>query len=170
MAWVIFQTYWRVTSPGSKPKSTEFGPSQAASIRFGIMLLVLVLLILGFFFTDSSVIRDPAMRIAGSVVMLLGFGLAVWSKKQLGASWGLPMAKVNDAELITSGPYRIFRHPIYVGVWIAMVGTAMATNWHLLVIPLACGIDFVYSAYNEERLLLQKFPNKYPAYRNRTII
>lgn len=168
-AWVIFQAYWRLSSRHKKRDAFNINPSQGASLRLGIMVLVLVLLILGFFFTDASVVRNSALRIIGTITMLIGFGLAVWSKKQLGESWGLPMAKVTDGDLITSGPYRFFRHPIYVGVWLAMVGTALATNWHLLIIPLVCAVDFVHSAVNEERTLTQKFPKAYPAYRSRTI-
>ena len=78
------------------------------------------------------------------------------------------MTQKNDPELVTSGPYRFVRHPIYSGLLLAIVGTALATNLSLLIAAAVLGIYFAYSARVEERLLTTSFPVAYPGYRART--
>jgi len=69
---------------------------------------------------------------------------------------------------VTSGPYRLVRHPIYSGILLAGVGTAVALRWSWIVAPVLAGIYFVYAATVEERYLTQQFPDDYPAYRRST--
>ena len=67
-----------------------------------------------------------------------------------------------------TGPYAFIRHPIYGGVLLMMVGTALgfAPVWWLAAG--AAGIYFFYSARAEERFMGERFPDSYPAYRART--
>jgi protein-S-isoprenylcysteine O-methyltransferase Ste14 len=80
----------------------------------------------------------------------------------------MPMTRKDDPELVTSGPYRLVRHPIYTGLLTAVVGTALATNLIVLGIAAVLGIFFCYSATVEERNLGTTFPSAYPEYRART--
>jgi protein-S-isoprenylcysteine O-methyltransferase Ste14 len=75
------------------------------------------------------------------------------------------MSQKNETELVTSGPYRLVRHPIYSGVLLAGVGTAVALSWQWLIAVALAGVYFVYSATVEERNLTTQFPDTYPAYR-----
>jgi protein-S-isoprenylcysteine O-methyltransferase Ste14 len=70
--------------------------------------------------------------------------------------------------LVTSGPYHLVRHPIYSGILIAGVGTAVGLNWLWLIVVLLAGVYFVYSATVEERFLTEQFPDAYPAYKQAT--
>ena len=60
------------------------------------------------------------------------------------------------------------RHPIYFGIVLAMVGTAIAVSvyWPLAVVLL--GGYFIYSAFMEERRMAQVFPDTFPAYKQST--
>lgn len=78
------------------------------------------------------------------------------------------MTQKQDPELVTSGPYRLVRHPIYSGVLVAGVGTAVALSWMWLTIVALAAIYFTYSATVEERYLTEQFPDTYPAYRRST--
>jgi protein-S-isoprenylcysteine O-methyltransferase Ste14 len=69
---------------------------------------------------------------------------------------------------VTSGPYRLVRHPIYSGILVAGLGTAVALSWLWLAVFALAGIYFVYSASVEERYLAEQFPQQYPAYRRST--
>ena len=73
-----------------------------------------------------------------------------------------------DTELITRGPYALVRHPIYSGILLMMVGTAIGliAAWWLVVA--AAAVYFVYSARAEERYMCERFPDAYPAYGART--
>jgi protein-S-isoprenylcysteine O-methyltransferase Ste14 len=91
---------------------------------------------------------------------------AVWAKAFLGKNWGVPMSLKQGHDLITTGPYRIVRHPIYSGILLAQLGSWLASSpvW-LFVMSL---IYFRYSARVEERLMLQQFPDQYPDFKRRT--
>jgi protein-S-isoprenylcysteine O-methyltransferase Ste14 len=73
-----------------------------------------------------------------------------------------------DAKLITNGPYRYIRHPMYVGVLLAC-GGLVATSYDSLRISLLLSLCFVlYSkACIEERILLAAFP-EYQTLKNKT--
>jgi protein-S-isoprenylcysteine O-methyltransferase Ste14 len=43
------------------------------------------------------------------------------------------MSKKVEPELVTSGPYQLVRHPIYSGILLAGVGTAVALSWMWLI-------------------------------------
>jgi protein-S-isoprenylcysteine O-methyltransferase Ste14 len=78
------------------------------------------------------------------------------------------MSQKDDPELVTSGPYHLVRHPIYSGILIAGIGTAVALSWLWLIAAVLAGVYFVYSATVEERNMAQQFPETYPAYRRST--
>jgi protein-S-isoprenylcysteine O-methyltransferase Ste14 len=74
----------------------------------------------------------------------------------------------DDPELVTSGPYHLVRHPIYSGILLALVGTAVALSWSWLTAAVLAGAYFIYSAKVEERYLTEQFPDDYPAYKRST--
>jgi protein-S-isoprenylcysteine O-methyltransferase Ste14 len=78
------------------------------------------------------------------------------------------MSKKDEPELVTSGPYRLVRHPIYSGILLAGIGTAVALNWMWLVAVVLAGIYFIYSAFAEETYLSGQFPTTYPQYKRST--
>ena len=69
---------------------------------------------------------------------------------------------------MTSGPYHLVRHPIYSGILMAGVGTAVALSWLWLIAVALAGVYFVYSATVEERNMATQFPETYPTYRRST--
>jgi len=78
------------------------------------------------------------------------------------------MSQKEDLELVTSGPYRLVRHPIYTGILVAGAGTAVALSWTWLIVVAFFAAYFGYSAVVEERNLAKRLPDSYPAYRSRT--
>jgi protein-S-isoprenylcysteine O-methyltransferase Ste14 len=80
----------------------------------------------------------------------------------------MPMTEKAEPELVTSGPYRFVRHPIYSGLLLALLGTALAINLFGLIVVVVLGAFFYYSASVEERNLTTSFPTAYPAYRAAT--
>jgi protein-S-isoprenylcysteine O-methyltransferase Ste14 len=146
---------------GRVPWSRELG------IRAVIALIVVLLIRLGAF-RGHGLNTDGWRAALGLLLFTLGLGFAIWARLHLGRNWGTPMTKKDDPELVTGGPYRLVRHPIYSGILVAGVGTAVALSWQWLVPVILAGIYFVYSATVEERFLTEQFPDTYPAYRNST--
>jgi protein-S-isoprenylcysteine O-methyltransferase Ste14 len=80
----------------------------------------------------------------------------------------MPMTQKEEPELVTTGPYRFVRHPIYSGILCGLLGTALAINLYWLIAVAVAGAYFIYSARVEERNLMRTFPTQYPGYRART--
>jgi protein-S-isoprenylcysteine O-methyltransferase Ste14 len=86
----------------------------------------------------------------------------------LGRNWGTPMTQKDEPELVTSGPYHLVRHPIYSGILVAGIGTAVALSWLWLTAVALAGVYFLYSATVEERFMTEQFPDHYPVYKRST--
>ena len=112
--------------------------------------------------------RDPWREAVGLVLFALGLGFAIWARVHIGRNWGTPMTQKVEPELVTSGPYRLVRHPIYSGILTAGIGSALALSWFWLVPVALAGSYFVYAATVEERYLAGEFPDTYPAYKRST--
>lgn len=78
----------------------------------------------------AQIPSDPQPGAGGRclAIWVLGLGLAVWARIYLGRNWGMPTSTKEDPELVTSGPYRTIRHPIYTGILLAMIGSAIAVT------------------------------------------
>jgi protein-S-isoprenylcysteine O-methyltransferase Ste14 len=130
--------------------------------------MVLVLLALLAVGSSSLVVHSPLLQVLGAVLFLCGIALAVWARICLGRNWGMPMTRKDEPELVTAGPYGLVRHPIYSGILLAVLGTALATDIYWLVAFAVLGVYFIYSARVEERLMTSAFPATYPSYRAKT--
>ncbi len=119
-------------------------------------------------FRGHGAAGEPWRAAVGLVLFGLGLGFAIWARVHLGRNWGTPMTRKVDPELVTSGPYRLVRHPIYSGILVAGIGTAVALGWPWLTAVVLAGVYFLYSATVEERYLAEQFPDEYPAYRRST--
>ena len=79
---------------------------------------------------------EPLLGGAGLVVTLAGVVLADWAKLRLGRWFSATFGIKPGQELVTDGPYRLTRHPIYTGGLVAFLGSAMVWN-SLLTLVLA---------------------------------
>jgi protein-S-isoprenylcysteine O-methyltransferase Ste14 len=164
-AWAAFWIYWLIAAFSMKRGRVPW--SRELRIRVVIIAAVIILLRLGAF-RDHGVNTSPWRAGLGLVLLALGLGIAIWARLHIGRNWGTPMTQKDDPDLVTSGPYHLVRHPIYLGILLAGVGTATALSWFWLVAVGIAGVYFVYSATVEERFLAEKFPDTYPAYRRST--
>ncbi len=165
VAWIAFWAYWLAAAAGTKAGRARWG--RFAGVRVMIVLVVLFLVRLGVF-KGTAANHDPWLGAVGVAVFVCGLALAVWARRSIGRNWGMPMSEKVDPELVTTGPYRQIRHPIYSGIILAMVGTAIAVSWYWLIAVGLLGAYFLYSAVMEERYMTERFPDDYPAYRRST--
>ena len=160
ITWIVFWLYWLGSAFGAK----EAAPGARRIPLIGVTALAVALLV-RVLRRGSLAVHSPVLGAVGAVLLVAGLGIALLARVYLGTNWGMPMTQKAEPELVTSGPYRFVRHPIYSGLLLAFVGTALATNLIGLFIALFLGAYFVYAATVEERNLEARFPNAYPAYR-----
>ena len=126
--------------------------------------------IAGTFLSVGIVLLPPqelssALYLISLALIIVGTVFAIWASLVLGRSISiLPQAR----RLVTSGPYSLVRHPLYLGEIVAIVGVALQyfSIWALLL----AGLQFAFQLQrmkNEERVLFQVFP-EYGAYMART--
>jgi len=105
----------------------------------------------------------------GIAITAAGLGFAVWARAYLGANWsGTVTVKVGH-ELVRTGPYRWVRHPIYSGMILALLGTALdrqQVRGLVAVILLYAG--FTIKSRIEELAMVSVFGAEYEEYRRRT--
>jgi protein-S-isoprenylcysteine O-methyltransferase Ste14 len=160
--WGVFGLYWLIAAAGAKQGSRTW------QIRPPGLLLVIAFVLLRVFKADSAAVHSAILQVVGVILFLCGLGLAVWARIYLGRNWGMPMTEKDEPELVTSGPYRFIRHPIYSGLLLAVLGTALATNIYWLIALGLLAIYFIYSARVEEQQLTSSFPAAYPNYQMKT--
>lgn len=167
VCWLAFYAAWAMLAIWFRSGGGRRSPALAIGV-----LIVVVALIFGHRLFSRIPIPSPGARaaawlIAGSVLCVLGVTCAIWARVTLGRNWGMPMTVHKDPELVTSGPYRYVRHPIYTGL------SAMLAGATLVLPPVApaallVAIYCVVSAIREERDMERRFPEAYPAYRRRS--
>jgi protein-S-isoprenylcysteine O-methyltransferase Ste14 len=171
--WLLFIAYWAVAAVGTKRSTGGRRWREEIGLRLVVILLIVAVLqsrSLRQFLAQiqRSVSHSDILGWIGAALCLAGFSLAINARRHLGRNWGIPMSRKEQPELVTSGPYALIRHPIYTGLILAMLGSAMGIEvfWALLLIPV--GAYFIYSARREEAVMLQLFPEQYAAYMART--
>jgi protein-S-isoprenylcysteine O-methyltransferase Ste14 len=168
--WIIFILYWISRARGVKRAAERQSWLSSQAYRAP---LTLGGILLWFPFRSypmrMALLPDTELtRAFGAVVCVLGLLVAVWARRTLAGNWSSTVTFKKGHELIQAGPYGFARHPIYSGILLMAVGTAIAGGrlhcWMGFVIMCA---GFWIKLTQEESLLLRHFPDDYPAYRAR---
>lgn len=110
------------------------------------------------------------VRWTGEAIALAGILLVGWSFEVLGPHYRGGVGLWDDHDLVTFGPYRWIRHPIYAGFIWAMLGIAfLSADWVVGLSGLALTLSIPYLRVPiEERQLEERFEERYREYRART--
>jgi protein-S-isoprenylcysteine O-methyltransferase Ste14 len=167
--WLVFVAYWAVAAVGAKRNTSNRLWGRGIGLRLIMILLIAAMMrspTLREFLADTqrSASHSDILGWTGVVLCVFGFGLAIIARWHLGRNWGMPMSDKEQPELVTSGPYAFIRHPIYTGLILAMLGSAIGVNIFWLVLLVPVGAYFICSARREEAAMLQLFPQLYSAY------
>jgi len=163
VCWLILIAYWIAKGRGVKPVAEQ--KSRAATRAYRIPLL------LGGILLWAHLRYSPTTelwRAFGAVVCVLGLLVAVWARRTLAGNWSRAVTFKQGHELIQAGPYRFARHPIYTGMLLMSLGSAVVGGWlHCWLGFLLMCAGFWIKLRQEESLMLRHFPDDYPPYRAR---
>ena len=106
----------------------------------------------------------------GFLLVLIGIGISIAARYALHTNWtGAAEYQIkNNHTLITHGIYHFIRHPIYVGMGIAFVGSEMVVGSYLFISMFAFFIAAYVQGKREEKILLAHFGKKYSIYMERS--
>lgn len=112
----------------------------------------------------------PYFFYIGISIMVIGEAIRQWSIYTLGKFFTYPVIIAADHKLITKGPYRIVRHPGYLGGIIFAAGLGIAVQSFiapLVTIGIIC-LAYAYRIYLEEKILKKAFGRHYFEYSKKT--
>jgi len=170
--WYAFGGYWLITWLRVKPTKAK---EPLASRLATIVPLVIAFELLFFPGLRVGPLRlrflpeDQWIAWTGVAWTSLGAAVAIWARYCLGEYWSARVSLKEGHRIIRSGPYAYVRHPIYAGMGLGAVGTAIVVGeWRgVLAVALVLAVHSL-KALREEALLLQEFGEEYVLYRRRT--
>lgn len=132
----------------------------ASILAFGIAVIGLFILIENHFLFSSNPITIA--------IQVLAAGLMIWSRITFGMRSFHGAANTTEGKLVTNGPYKYWRHPIYASVMYFIWASVIAYPFGL-TIAVACGVTvaLLTRALLEEKFLYKAYP-EYEEYAKRT--
>ena len=168
-SWAVFFGYWYVSA--RRTKSTCERQSRQAQMQWRAPLIVsyLILALAPWPAPDARLLpRGSGWGAAGAALALAGLAFCLWARRTLGANWSGTVTLKQDHELIQHGPYRFVRNPIYTGMLIMLLGTALWVGRRSAVLAMVLAVlGFVIKLRQEEEFMGRQFPESYAAYSRR---
>lgn len=159
--WIVFVAYWALGA--LKTRRTE--RKEPFTSRYGILFLEIVGFVM--LFSDDAGIgilaqrvipRTYAVAVTGVVLTWAGIAMALWARWHLGQYWSARITIKEDHKLIRTGPYARLRHPIYSGLDLAVIGSALAIDeWRCVVGVCLIILGYWIKARREEAMLTAQF-------------
>lgn len=105
----------------------------------------------------------------GIITALVPIFFLIWVHQHLDKQWSLALEIREDHKLITSGPYRYVRHPMYLGIFVYTFGLMMISLDLLVMLFFAFSILVNYLRIpREEQMLIDEFGDEYLDYMKRS--
>jgi protein-S-isoprenylcysteine O-methyltransferase Ste14 len=167
--WILFIVYWSAAASNAAPARS----SESVASRQLHQLLMYGALALAFWRVPGLGRRWlPAAAYIAAIGLALHVSsalLAVWARRHLGRNWSGEITAKVDHQLISTGPYRLVRHPIYSGMLGMFVGTAVVSGeLHGLLAVVIIGAAYWRKIRLEEQHLRKVFDGAYDDYRRKS--
>jgi protein-S-isoprenylcysteine O-methyltransferase Ste14 len=167
--WIAWVVYWVVTAFATK-RTVERGGFIGYRLVAGIVIVGLVAAGRLLHVSSQSQLWQTtlALGVVTDCIVVAGAAFTVWARITLGRNWSAEVTFKQDHELIESGPYALARHPIYTGLIVMALGTAINYGRAIgiaLLVSLCGGLW--WKARQEERIMSRHFPEAYAEYKSR---
>lgn len=165
LLWVFLWLYWIISA--RKLKAVKQRESAQERLQHMLPLIAAYFLLfstrIDFGWLGKQFVADtPSLGKFAMALTAAGVAFAIWARWHLGENWSGTVTLKADHELIRTGPYRSIRHPIYTGMLLAMVGTALAVGELRCILAFLITLaSFYQKARREERFLSQEFGEKF---------
>jgi protein-S-isoprenylcysteine O-methyltransferase Ste14 len=121
-----------------------------------------------YFTPDKSQINS--VTVIGFIFLLIGICFRVWSINVLGKNFTATVKITREHELIKTGPYKLIRHPSYLGAFVAIIGCPVFLNntYTIFISCIAMTIAYYFRINVEEKTLSNHFGKYYEDYKKDT--
>ena len=174
-AWCVLVVVWLIgyVARARTPDMPRARSHLTLQVPAACLLLVSFALLLNAHSYNLRMQVTPPSGLLGAIgaaLAVAGVGFCVWARIALGHNWsGLVMMVREGHQLVQTGPYAIVRHPIYTGMFAAILGTALTLGTLASWIAVASGLFGILLRVDvEERLMASEFGAAHAAYRSRT--
>jgi protein-S-isoprenylcysteine O-methyltransferase Ste14 len=167
--WVGLGAIWLVA--GLATKRTSRRAPAGPMIVHGLVLALIFSLVLARTFSlgflrTRFVPAGDWVRWTGCVLCYGGIVFAIWARYCLGRNWSGMVTVKEDHTLVRSGPYKLVRHPIYTGLSLALLGSAVVFGeLHCLIGAALAVFEWKRKSLIEERFMIEQFGRDYVSYR-----
>ncbi|MEA1924713.1 MAG: protein-S-isoprenylcysteine O-methyltransferase [Candidatus Altiarchaeota archaeon] len=179
---ILFMIFWigngLIRMPhNSRYKTTEKIKSKnRLREKFLVLLAGIGLMIMPMVYVFTSWLNSFNMNLPDWIrwigVICFGFGLALfwWVHKTLGKNWSHVLEIRRNHRLVTQGPYKYVRHPMYTQIWIwAICQWLILSNWVVGVVGvLTWSILYFIRIHEEEKMMIEHFGKEWENYCRRT--
>ena len=144
------------------------------SLLIAYVLIIEVSLVLYLFFPDTlaqaTLPLAPAWRWSGAALSLAGMMFLVWADHSLGKNFSVALQIKEGHTLVTHGPFRWVRHPIYSAFLLFSIGLTLLSASAAIGVTWVGGGIFVFAQRiaREETMLIKQFGESYRDYRRHT--
>jgi len=170
--WIVFAVVWLVSAFKRKRTKQRESAAQRLTYVLPIFLGWFIMngyLVPGHWFRTRFLPGTDTVAWTGVALAALGIAFAFWARFHLGSNWSGVVTLKENHELIRSGPYRTVRHPIYSGILLALIGTAVAIGeMRALVAVAVIWLSFYIKARREESLLSREFGPRFAEHQQHT--
>jgi protein-S-isoprenylcysteine O-methyltransferase Ste14 len=105
----------------------------------------------------------------GIVIGIVPLFYLVWVHRHLDTQWSIALELQEDHKLVTSGPYRRVRHPMYLGIFVYTIGLILISSDLLVLVFFAFSISANYWRIpREEQMMIDEFGDEYREYMKRS--
>lgn len=110
------------------------------------------------------------VRWLGGLISLAGIAGFYWSHDALGKNWAIALEIKKEHALVTDGPYRFVRHPMYAAIYVIAIGLSLlSANWLMAVVfLLPFTLMYLVRVPSEEEMMLEHFGTAYRDYMKKT--
>jgi protein-S-isoprenylcysteine O-methyltransferase Ste14 len=170
--WLIFVAYWALGALRTRRTASK----ESFASRYGILFLEVLGFVLLFseqadvgFLGRRVIPRRVALASIGVAITWAGIAIALWARWHLGQYWSARITIKENHKLIRTGPYSRLRHPIYTGLDLAAIGSALTIDqWRCLVGVCLIVTGYWIKARKEERMLTAQFGEAFVQHRDET--